>query len=329
MNNSGLVLILLMAAIWYVMPAYGQTYLWLDGSCNYSWAVTLGLLYLYPWIKQVNGGEYKWTKTFRIIYVILGSFVGGYLETISFAVIAGIFLIGIIKSVFYKERIDKLTWSLSLLMLVVGYCSMIFAPATRKNKLHIVGLYGYVKNFFAAIQTYKELVSWLIVLWIFLAVIALYKKSNFKRIILSVLMMCFSFGICLMHTVTPYIAERSFIGCVIFAIIANGVLVIELFGTEVEKYLISGGIILILLAGEQFLVGGYDIYNSYSLAKNREAYIMEQKSQGNLEVEVDRIYPETKYSAMYKLRDLAIGEAHAWPNGSMEKYYGMKAIIGR
>lgn len=35
-----------MFMIWYFTPDYGQVYLWLDGACNYSWAMGFSLLFL-------------------------------------------------------------------------------------------------------------------------------------------------------------------------------------------------------------------------------------------------------------------------------------------
>jgi len=51
-ERPGKSLFLLAAAfmlVWYFTPDFGQVFLWLDGACNYSWAILFSLLF-YPFI---------------------------------------------------------------------------------------------------------------------------------------------------------------------------------------------------------------------------------------------------------------------------------------
>ena len=50
-KRNALALVSIFGLVWYFAPAFGQTMLWLDGSCNYLWGCTFSLYYLYPFMK--------------------------------------------------------------------------------------------------------------------------------------------------------------------------------------------------------------------------------------------------------------------------------------
>ena len=78
-----------------------------------------------------------------------------------------------------------------------------------------------------------------------------------------------------------------------------------------------------------FVPGGYDILNVYRQSRAREEYILSERDKGNLELEVEIVKAETKYSAAYKLRYLKVGEWNDWPNVQMANYYRVNTIAGK
>ena len=85
-RRSVLALSMFLAMVGTCFPVPGETMLWLDGSCNYMWAITLSLL-LALYLSREHTGELGWG---RAILLMLASFVvGSFNEATSFGFFAG------------------------------------------------------------------------------------------------------------------------------------------------------------------------------------------------------------------------------------------------
>ncbi len=86
--RNAMLFFIIACLIWYFTPAFGQTNLWLDGSCNYLWGVSFAMVCLYPYYRLYIDGTYH----SKALYLLpLFSFiVGAYSENHSFAAIVGI-----------------------------------------------------------------------------------------------------------------------------------------------------------------------------------------------------------------------------------------------
>ncbi|GHV65447.1 hypothetical protein FACS1894199_06150 [Bacteroidia bacterium] len=62
--------------------------------------------------------------------------------------------------------------------------------------------------------------------------------------------------------------------------------------------------------------------------KERTQYIVTQKAQGVVDIEVKAPIPaKNKHSALYGLYDMS-GDATKWPNTSIAEYFGIHSIKG-
>lgn len=121
-KNSIVILVLLLAAIVFLLPFPGQTMLWLTGSINYFWTVTFSLLVIYYLLISKD----KTTKPlFLILLFMWGAFVGWMNESISIGVSGGLFLYMVLK----RKELDK-----NKLFLIMGYmlgtALIVFSPGT-------------------------------------------------------------------------------------------------------------------------------------------------------------------------------------------------------
>lgn len=78
---------IIFVTICYSTGVFGQVYLWLDGSCNYLWAVVSMLLYLSPFIKILKNEDINFKWGMKIVFAVAGLFVGAWQETASFGVL--------------------------------------------------------------------------------------------------------------------------------------------------------------------------------------------------------------------------------------------------
>ena len=64
-------LILIHFALWFLTPSFGQSFIWLTGSCNYLWTTTIILLFLNSFIHLSND-----KKPYNIVQIILFGLFG-------------------------------------------------------------------------------------------------------------------------------------------------------------------------------------------------------------------------------------------------------------
>ena len=73
--------------IWNYMPAFGQTFIWLDGAFNYSWGLSFMCLFIWPFAAEYmgKGGKFGVWKT--LLFCLVSFVAGAYSENGSIAII--------------------------------------------------------------------------------------------------------------------------------------------------------------------------------------------------------------------------------------------------
>lgn len=99
-RRSLLALSMFLAMVGTCYPVPGETMLWLDGSCNYMWAITLSLV-LALYLQRQHHAQLGWGKT--IALVVAGFIAGSFNEATSFGFFAGWCL----YYAFNRDRLDR------------------------------------------------------------------------------------------------------------------------------------------------------------------------------------------------------------------------------
>lgn len=316
------------AALWYYTPAFGQVYLWLDGSCNYLWAVIFCIYYIEPYIYFERGERVsKYKNFFVIIYVLAGILMGAYSETVSFAAILLAIILMILSR---RHRYRMPLWMLlSTGAMIVGYILMIFSPGTLKNKIaKTIGLKEIIKGLYDSILMYKDHLLFLSIVFIVLLIFSFFFHGA-KRVNIEATG-CFSLSLIIncMHCVAGYYPERSMLACTIFLIVGITLLLGSFWNSEFKIITIYSGMILLLVTVWPFVYGSYDIFYTYIQCMERNYQIEMLKAKGVMDLELPVITAKTKYSSKYGLVDLSISTCDTWPNNSMSRYYKVNSIIG-
>lgn len=59
-------------ALWYMVPKFGESFLWLTGACNYLWGILIILIYLIPYTHYLNNEKnnkiYEWMLCFLTFF---------------------------------------------------------------------------------------------------------------------------------------------------------------------------------------------------------------------------------------------------------------------
>lgn len=314
------------AAVWYFVPAFGQVMLWLDGSCNYLWGITFSLWYLFPFVSLVTGKRSIEKRVFKILFVLVGVFVGNWLETASFGTILISVMLLLIYRFFSKKKIP-LYMIMSICFMAVGFVLMLLAPGTGKNKVSAEGLSGYIQNFLVAMDMYMDHLMWLVIIFTVLFVCAIFLGYR-KNILVSLTFFLASVCVNFMHIIAAYYPERNMLASTMFLIVAVGVLLEEFRERNYDLPVICSCCILFLFSSIQFFHGGVDIYSTYVQHTERDRMAEEQKDNGSRNITLPQITVSTKYSAQYDSADLDSKEKNAWFNRAMARYYGVDSVLG-
>ena len=333
-SHNTLLFLVILASLWVFVPAFGQVFLWLDGSVNYLWPLAALLFYIRPAIRDwpLKNKPYFW-----VLYLMTGFIMGGLSETISFAVM-GMFVFLMLYAALVDHKGLQLWRITPVFTMMPSYIYMVSAPGTRSSKISTdvrvaVRLIGTIKQYVAVLK-------WPLLLWVVMAVFVITLQGLTERIWQSSIWLLLSAGMNCMHGVTSYYPERSMIGVSVFLIIADGLLLSELFEkahlpmqdlTSVLYKLLSNLVCTSVLLGAVilFLPGTYDIYSTWRQMQKNENYIINEVAAGDREVEINSVQTSTRYSGAHGLRYIDINNPDSWPNDSMARYYGADRIIGK
>ncbi len=324
-NNKSLLLLGIFGSIWIFEPAFGQVNLWLDGSCNYLWAITAGLIFLYPLINKFLYDKELGGMVSKILFIIFGFIAGAFLENVSAAVIFMAFLLLLAIRFINRSKVN-LYYAFALMSAVTGYLFMMSAPAEHANKAAEFSFNVLRKNFITALEMMYSFAPLIVAFAVFLTIALCIRKEN-KRIILSVILFVGALCANFIMTVASYYPERCAFCVVVLIVAADAVLLNVLIDSNYKMFsyaVISGLLVYTLYFG---ILGVNDIYNTHKQIKANEDYIYECKEQGIEDVYLKMVYPETKYSAAKGLKYLDTENPEIWPNNTMAKYYGVNSII--
>jgi hypothetical protein len=135
-------------AVWYLVPAWGENFLWLTGSCFYVWPIVIILLFLVPLRKKQINPEYKLALPIALLYFFLGILAGLSYENVT----AGLFMLIAAYSVVKGIKKEKFTLFevLGIIGFLLGFIVLIAAPGnySRLNSYEVVQSSGIIYQLF-------------------------------------------------------------------------------------------------------------------------------------------------------------------------------------
>ena len=333
-DNNGLIFLLIIATVWVFTPAFGQVFLWLDGSVNYLWTLTVLLLYLKPVVTGWKGSPFFFWGG----YLPLGFIMGALSETVSFATMSFFLLWGLYYIIIEKKKF-RIQMILPIFTMFPSYYLMVRSPGTHNNKIGNDLKLG--ESLIRAINQYSSWLKWLLFIWVILTIVIVSLFGLQKEILQSCIWLVGSLGMNIMHGITRSYPERSMTGATVFLIIAIGILFSDIVKNNIHEDLPSGtnttictllintfAALVMTEAVVLFLPGAYDVYSSWQQMRQNEKYIIEEVANGRKDIEVYDIYVTTRYSAAYGLKYVDTRSPDNRPNIPMALYYGANQIVG-
>lgn len=288
-------------------PAFFQSFLWVDGSCNYSFPAFFQLLFLYYYLNYSNHSPFS--------LFLLGVLAGMGNENSSLSIIVLSFL----YFLFHLKDWRKIIFP--IIGLVSGYLFLFFAPGnfvrlTDSNT-------SFFTNFFPKLLYLVKISLPLLPFFILIMVVLNNNKKEqflsfyfFLGLVVSIFSM----------VISPILNLRSFTFSFFYVLM----IFLLLFKNVSKKWIMNSIVVLSCFFFTFITISTFQEYlHVHKFLKDREITIEEakrnQETQVYLKTYKNSRNCRTPYSC--ELFDLSY-DGNAFPNKYMALYYGVDRIIG-
>ena len=276
-NLRGSMFLWIFFALWFCLPEFFQTSLWMTGSCNYLWMTALQLAFLIPFVKKFWHRDF-WSDSspVKIVAMFLFGVVAGWSNESGGAMIIMLTFFALIY--FWRTKKFERWMIAGFVGLFVGYALMMLAPGNFNRYVvdandATVPLFSaqmFIDNFFDGMQ---EILTGDVLLY---AVILLYFLRGKKSVEATQLILAFTAAAILLPCMlmfSPEFPARAAFASPVFALIAT---VIALDRTEINlsPKIISAALAIWIVAI------GYSIFVDWSVHSQivkRQAYVEQHK----------------------------------------------------
>ena len=311
--------------LWIFTPVFGQVFLWLDGALNYSWAISVILVFLHPYLCVFMEREClpNKRKSLRFPYCILAFVAGGYSENASCAALlmAGCFLLFSFRK---KKQIPRYL-IISFLAACAGFLFMMTAPA-ESGRAAETDLLIIAKNIQRVFEAPQKTILPLYCLFAAALAIGIVKKIGSEQIAASLIFFIGSVASVLVFALAVYFPWRSLFATTVYLLISCMILLKEIWKKEnlIVPVLTSVLGVCFLFS---FVLGLGDISVLYMESRERERILRTAAAENIDPVYIHQYSSNTKYAASYLLPDV-YEDAAQWPNYDIAAYYGVGEVIG-
>ena len=309
-------------------PAYGQIFLWLDGSINYMWSYLFALTYLFVYIGLIRNRILLDKKWKMILFCIFTFLFGNYSENVSFSVIFIGFILLCIVMYQRKKWKSYFIYVLPVVCGAIGYLLLLLSPSGSAKFSENLSLPLIFKNAVEIFTEYYNTCRIPLIFFFVLLGIALYYKLDKKEILIALAFFFISVIASGMLVIASYLPERSLANGIVFLIIGI-VQLLQLLRSNTRLECVSLCVCIYLIVGSlmSYWEGSYDIYRVHKEQAVRDTTIESAVSAGDTVIGVPIITSTTKYCCKYGLLDMN-GEASddPFPNAYIAKYYGLDKI---
>ncbi|MGJ7330316.1 DUF3329 domain-containing protein [Morganella morganii] len=316
-RNEPLSLFLTYIFLWFIIPEFGTSVLWISGSGNYLWTSIIYLSFLFLILKKS-----KLSFVSVVFYSLIGFLSGATNENSAPAItlISSIFTI-----YFYmKDREIKINNITGIVFSVIGFLCMMMSPGTiRRGSVDIT--YDFLlNNIIRAIKVdaYLFTVAYVIIIaTIFIAVRA--NKLNKDSFVFILIMVIGHFSAIYSMIFSPEMPLRSCFGAATFLVIIEIFIINKI---NFDKRSLTLRIILSSAFIASYSYAANDIKNTYNEVSNQISILSGSRVDDDVFLPM-LSKPKSSYNAYWGTSNLT-EDKNSWFNSWMASYYGVKSITG-
>lgn len=327
-------LIGIILSLWFFLPQFGLTILWVSGAGNYLWCTLIILLFLLPYRKHLENENYFKDSVLNFIIMIIIGFLAGWTnENTGGAMI----LLTMLFMAYYKFtniRIPK--WAFSgFFSGSISFGLLALAPGNNARKEYLVNkTVDIFKNIGNVFGTSFTLMFGLTILLLVVLAFFLITNNNIqlinKSLTISFMYVLSALAGIVVLVVSPQIPARTWFGPIVFIIIAIG----NIYSNISIDFKSLNIILAVALIGftikfaYSYNTAYKDIVKTYKSINTQISTINTEKENGNLDIEIKNIpKAQSEYNAFRGSRYIS-EDKESWINKWMAKYYDVNSIIG-
>ena len=322
-KTDNLLLLALFGAYWLFQWDFGQVNLWLDGSCNYLFALFFSLLFLLPYLYSVRYNK-NIHPLWLLLHLPLSFLVGGYLEMTAVGFV-GAAVLFVLADLFLFKKWRSLLLVPSILSSLAGFAFMAFAPAQRMNKMSDFSFLNMLTTFGVAMLVLASVFP-LIIFFICRFRAALREKCDKRILVTAIIVALGALASNFVLIFAKYYALRCSVAFIFLSVLATGILYCkdaERAHTVREKKFIKLFALFLVLA---LCLGLADNIRTAVQFYENEQKIEEALENGEREVTLECPVPLTKYNGLMGITYLNTKGHERWPNPFFARYYGLDRV---
>lgn len=310
------------ALIWCFTPAFGSVYFWIAGSCNYSWALSVSLIYLLPFCAAFLDEDLSIPRPVQALFLVHAFIVGAYSENNSCTAIFLSFMLLFFVSL--RRRKVSPFLLLSLVMACLGLLYLVSAPAEH-GRIDLSAA-EIISRFRSVTNTCLTDMLPLILLYGALFALSVASGLDRRKLLLSFLFFCGALASGYVFMFALYVPARGLGSMVFYFALASMILASGLWDIgHVKLISVLSGLLAVVFAFN-FMLGAVDIlYLSRSVAA-REELMAQAKIDGITKIGFAPYTSFSKYSVLTDSNRDITPDPNDWLTSAYADYYGFEAV---
>lgn len=322
---SNLLVILSALGVWFLMPAFGETMLWMTGACNYLWVTVIVLAYLLPLRYLLDGRNILQNKRWWILWFLFGIVAGWCNETVSGVCALFVLLTVAIMQWVQKQKIPLWVY-IGFVGNVIGLILLLAAPGNARRTESLGGNHIDLTSLESRLTDAVQMIyNHTIFLYVWFAVffaIMVYVGAKKMQFVISIMLLICSLAGNFAMILSPYFPERAMFTGTVFALIACVSVTAACINERFEKALVVLSVGILVIFAFEYYITLMDTAHVYVEDKRRTQTILEEIEVGNTEIVVEEIKKEATRNAWEDMKKTP----NEWPNIDIARYYEIDTI---
>ncbi|NLO86788.1 MAG: hypothetical protein GX096_15375 [Clostridiales bacterium] len=308
------------ASLFLLVPAFGQSFLWMAGSLNYLWCDAIMILVLIPFAMHFFNDQYKPSTAVKVLLPIGALLFGNMSENVS---TAGIAMMGLCIIYLFITRKRVPLWMLiATVMSILGWLVLVFAPVNSWRIFTVTE--PLLNNYDRCMKMFMDHALYPSLAFMILLAFSIHSPTPQKERIVFSSLLFFCALICNFSLIkSVYYPDRAFTGTLVLILLACTVLLPTIkLRKDAALALVLCALFLCGLNGLDAMRNNYDRYR-LTIARNAE--VQSAKANGEADVITFGIDSRSKYDAFHNVIELTnIPEQRI--NVAFAKYYGLNSV---
>lgn len=317
--------------LWAMTPAFGQSFLWLVGSCNYLFGILLILLALLPVTRGLDRGFAPMAGWKAALYFVLSLLAGWTNENNSVALIC-IFLCCLLWLLVTKQKIPAWLW-LGLAGSVIGCLLLLLSPGEASRLANSGGFGGlrlWLDRFWDISRHLLDYFGVYLAAMLAVFLWGLWNKRPARGLLKPGIFFLAMLASIYSMILSPQFPARTWSGPVVFFAVTFLALwrwaVPEPGRTGAWRWLTAAVTLAALLfVGYGYIHAAWDLSETRQAVEAREETIAQALAEGRRDVALTPIHGQTKWNCYDQFDDVT-DDPGQWPNTAYAMYYGLDSV---